>query len=107
MRDPQLGALAAKLELVDDPELDKLYPVHFAGWVAAEVDGDWMRVDILDPSESVARPIDAPGITEKFRRIIRSCRATVFAAVAMSIEQQSVRELIDLLGAAGAARAAA
>lgn len=107
MHDSQWGALAAKLELVDDPELDKLYPVHFAGWVAAEVDGDWMRVDILDPTGSLARPIDAAGITEKFRGINPQLPTDRIAAVALNIERHSVRELIDLLGAAGAARAAA
>ncbi len=107
MRDPQLCALAAKLELVDDPELDKLYPAHFAGWVAAEVDGEWMRVDILDPSGSVARPIDASGITEKFKGINPRLPTDRIAAVAMNIEQHGARELIDLLGVAGAARAAA
>ena len=35
MTDPALGAFANKLELVPDPELDKLYPKDFAGWVAA------------------------------------------------------------------------
>ncbi|MEA3154031.1 MAG: hypothetical protein QOK44_1620 [Betaproteobacteria bacterium] len=107
MRDPASGALAAKLELVDDPELDKLYPVHFAGWVAAKVEGEWMRVDILDPSGSVARPIDAAGITEKFRGINPQLPADRIAAVAFNIERHSARELIDLLAPARTERAAA
>lgn len=107
MRDPELAALAAKLELVADPELDKLYPVHFAGWVAAEVDGEWMRVDVLDPSGSLARPIDAAGITEKFRAINPQLPTDRVAAVALNIERHGVRELINLLDAPGSARAAA
>ncbi len=107
MRDPELGALAAKLELVDDPSLDQLYPVHFAGWVSAQVDGEWQRVDILDPSGSVARPIDAAGITEKFRGINPRLPTDRIAAVALNIERHSARELIDLLAPARSERAAA
>ena len=35
MADPALIALANNLKLVPDPELDKLYPKDFAGWVVA------------------------------------------------------------------------
>jgi 2-methylcitrate dehydratase PrpD len=107
MRDPALCTLAAKLELVDDPELDKLYPVHFAGWVAAEVDGKWMQVDILDPTGSVARPIDAVGIAEKFKRINPTLPAERIVAVTSELERHSARELIDLLAAPRTERAAA
>jgi len=107
IRDPQLGALAAKLELMDDPELDKLYPVHFAGWVAADVDGEWMRIDILDPSGSVGRPIDAAGIVEKFSGINPQLPSDRIAAVALNIERHGVHELLDLLGAAEAGHVAA
>ena len=34
--DPGLVDLAQKLELIHDPELDKLYPARFAGWIAAQ-----------------------------------------------------------------------
>jgi 2-methylcitrate dehydratase PrpD len=107
MRDPALGALAGRLELVDDPALDKLYPVHFAGWVAAEAHGAWMRVDILDPSGSVARPIDASGITEKFRGINPHLPTDRIAAVALDIERHTARELIGLLASANTERVAA
>src|SRR5688572_17606064 len=67
--DPALVELAQKLELVHDPALDKLYPARFAGWIAAQSNGEWVRVDVLDPTGSPASPIDARGITEKFRGI--------------------------------------
>jgi len=107
MRDAELCALAGRLELVDDPALDKLYPVHFAGWVAAEADGQWMRADILDPSGSIARPLDAAGITEKFRGINPHLPTERIAAMAHDIERHSARELVDLLGQSRTARAAA
>ena len=59
--DPVLTALAGRFALVPDAELDRLYPAHFAGWVAAEANGDWLRIDVLDPSGSPAAPIDARG----------------------------------------------
>jgi len=105
--DPALCAHAAKLELVDDPALDRLYPEHFAGWVAAEIGGDWERVDILDPSGSVARPLDADGIAAKFRGINPGLPVDRIAAVALNIERHPVQELIDLLAAPRERRAAA
>lgn len=107
MHDPALGALAATLELVDDPALDKLYPVHFAGWVAAKVDNDWMRVDILDPTGSVAAPMDAAAVTRKFKGNSPYLPVDRIAAVALDIERHSARGLIDLLAPARSARAAA
>lgn len=107
MRDPSLGALAAKLELVDDPALDKLYPEHFAGWVAAKIDGDWMRVDIMDPTGSPAAPIDAEGVKAKFAGINPGLPIDRISAVALDIERHSARELIDLLAATDRARAVA
>ncbi len=110
MHDPALGKLAAQLELVDDPALDKLYPVHFAGWVAAKVkdqSNDWMRVDILDPTGSLAAPMDAAAISRKFAGNNPQLAVDRIAAVALDIERYSARELIDLLVPLVGARAAA
>ena len=57
--DPALVRLAAQLECEHDPKLDALYPAHFAGWVAAEKDGQWVREDILNPTGSIDNPVDA------------------------------------------------
>jgi 2-methylcitrate dehydratase PrpD len=97
MTDPALGTLANKLQLVPDPELDKLYPKDFAGWVAAERNGQWERVDILNPTGSVHSPIDAPGITTKFHGINPELPAERIAAVALDIEHHTVGELLGLL----------
>lgn len=107
MHDPALGVLAANLELVDDPALDKLYPEHFAGWVAAKVDQDWMRVDILDPTGSTAAPVDAAALNRKFRANNPKLPVERIAAVAMAIENHSARELVDLLAPIRDERAAA
>ena len=97
MNDPAIAGLAQSMALVPDPELDKLYPKDFAGWVAVEHNGTWERVDILNPTGSIHVPIDAAGITEKFRGINPTLDTDAIAAVALSIEKHTARELLDLL----------
>jgi 2-methylcitrate dehydratase PrpD len=95
--DPALVALAESMELVPDPKLDQLYPVHFAGWVAAQSGDTWERVDILDPTGSPSSPIDARGVTEKFRGINADLPVDRIAQTALAIEEHSVKELLALL----------
>jgi 2-methylcitrate dehydratase PrpD len=95
--DPDLVSFAQKLELVRDPQLDELYPGHFAGWVAASANGEWVRANILDPAGSPAAPIDARGVTEKFRGINPELPVDRIAATALDMEHHSVSELLDLL----------
>jgi 2-methylcitrate dehydratase PrpD len=95
--DPALVALAESMELVPDPKLDQLYPVHFAGWVAAQSGDRWERVDILDPTGSPSSPIDARGVTEKFRGINADLPVDRIAQTALAIENHSVKELLGLL----------
>ncbi len=97
MNDPAVIALAAQLELTPDPELDKLYPANFAGWVAAKDKGEWVREDVLNPSGSPSAPIDAKGITEKFRGINPHLPVDQIAAVALAIERHRARDLLALL----------
>lgn len=69
IRDPKVVQLAADLELVRDPELDRIYPTHFAGWVEVETDTGPRRVDILDPTGSAANPMTLDQLKEKFRYV--------------------------------------
>lgn len=98
LADPAITGLAGAIELVPDPNLDKLYPKDFAGWVAAEHNGEWLRVDIMNPSGSVHAPIDSRGVTEKFRGINPGLDADSIAAAALSIEQHSARAFVESLG---------
>ena len=107
LTDPALVALAARIELVPDPELDKLYPKDFAAWVAAEHNGQWKRIDVMNPTGSVHAPIDARGITEKFRGINPGLDTDAIAAMAFAIERHPVREFAALLGKRESRRAAA
>jgi 2-methylcitrate dehydratase PrpD len=97
LADPAIMALAGRIELVPDPELDKLYPQDFAAWVSAEHNGKWERADIMNPTGSIHAPIDARGITEKFRGINPRLDADAIAAAALAIEQHSVREFVGML----------
>ena len=107
LADPKITAFARKLELVPDPELDKLYPQDFPGWVAAEHNGDWVRVDIMNPTGSVHAPIDAQGVTEKFRGINPRLDADAIAATALAIEKHTLRKLLELLSRPRSQRSAA
>ena len=95
--DPGLVELARSIELVHDAKLDQIYPGHFAGWVAAQTGGKWVRVDVLDPTGSPAAPIDARGIAEKFRGINPQLPVDRIAEVTANIEKRSVKELLALL----------
>jgi 2-methylcitrate dehydratase PrpD len=95
--DPRLVDLARSIELVHDPKLDQIYPGHFAGWVAAQAGGEWVRVDVLDPTGSPATPIDARGIAEKFRGINPQLPVDRIAELTANMEKRSVKEVLALL----------
>ena len=96
--DPSLTALAGRLKCEHDPALDKLYPARFAAWIAAQDNqGQWQRVDVLDPLGSTANSVDAMGVVEKFRGINPQLPVDDIAEVAYHIERHPVRKLLDLL----------
>jgi 2-methylcitrate dehydratase PrpD len=97
LSDHSLTNLARRIELERDPALDQLYPARFAAWVAAENDGQWVRVDVLDPLGSTANPVDARGVAEKFRGINPQLPVDAIAEMALDIENHHVDELLGLL----------
>ena len=100
MRDPSLCTLASRVQLEADPALDRLYPAHFAGWVAAKADAQWMRVDVLDPTGSTAAPVDVDGARRKFAANNPHLAVDRIAAIAFEIEHHSARLLLDALPSA-------
>ena len=70
----RIVALAQRIELIDDPQLDELYPVHFAGWVEAVVDGKPERVFVNDPLGSPFVPLDRDGVADKARGLLGGLR---------------------------------
>jgi 2-methylcitrate dehydratase PrpD len=102
MAEPGIVALAERIELVHDPELDGIYPTHYVGWVEIEqADGGFDRVHIPDPSGSVANPEREAALKAKFAMLISERLGTdgvaaVSAAVA-DLTHGSPRQLIALL----------
>lgn len=99
MNDHAMVAVATGLQCEHDAALDQLYPSHFAGWVAAEHDGKWIRKDILDPLGTTANPVDARGVIEKFRGICPEAPVDAIAETALHIERHDPRELVAQLAA--------
>jgi 2-methylcitrate dehydratase PrpD len=98
--DPGLTAFARRIQCEHDPALDKLYPARFAAWVAAESNGKWERVDVLDPLGSAANPVDAKGVVEKFRGINPQLAVDEVAKAVFDIERRPVKQVLDLLAPA-------
>ncbi|MCC7483658.1 MAG: MmgE/PrpD family protein [Burkholderiales bacterium] len=101
LADPAIVRLAQWLELEHDPALDRLYPARFAAWIAAEDKGEWVRADVLDPLGSVANPVNAGGVIEKFRGINPRLPVDRIADAALHVERRSLGELLALLAGAG------
>lgn len=105
LSDPAIVALAEKLELEHDPTLDKLYPEHFAAWLCAQDDeGDWQRVDVLDPLGSDANPVGEDGIIRKFRGINPQLPVDAIAEIVLNIERHTIDEVLALLAGKHAKR---
>jgi 2-methylcitrate dehydratase PrpD len=97
--DPAIVKLAQEMEVVQDPVLDKLYPARFSGWVAAEVDGEWVRADVADPTGSTGAPVDARGLRDKFAGINPQLPVEKIAEAAHNFEKVSLTDLLGLLNA--------
>lgn len=95
--DPMLTGLAGRIRCEHDPALDQLYPARFAAWVAAEDNGKWVRVDVLDPLGSTANPVDARGVIEKFRGINPQLPVDAIAEAVLDIEHHALRKVLDLV----------
>jgi 2-methylcitrate dehydratase PrpD len=97
LADPQALALARHIELVEDPALDKLYPVHFAGWIeAAAAPGQAAeRVSIKDPTGSAAAPIAPAALKAKFAASNPSANVARIADIAFALERHRARALLD------------
>ena len=95
IKDPTVTALAGRIELEGDPELDRLYPQNFAGWVAVECNGEWHRSFVMNPTGSVDKAIDEAGVVDKFRGINPELATDRIADIALAIERHSVRELLE------------
>ncbi len=69
-QDPSVRALAARVTLLTDPELAKIYPEHWGAKVAIRTrDGGEYRQRLDDPQGTDARPARDEDIVAKFRQM--------------------------------------
>jgi 2-methylcitrate dehydratase PrpD len=93
--------LAQRIELVDDAELDGLYPRHFAGWVEVETaagSGRFERNFVLEPSGSHINAGKSAAMREKATRLLAEAytpeQMTRLDNLLARIEDRSAAELL-------------
>ena len=93
--DAGITSLAQSVELVHDPELDKLYPRLFAGWV--EIEGE--RVSLTNPSGNPANPEMAASLRRKFKVLAEPLLgvggASGLAAILGDLDSTTARRVVD------------
>lgn len=71
INDPKVRAMLAKVEIIADPELNKLYPQKFPGVVTIETkDGKSYTMEQYYPKGDVMNPISDEELKEKFRGLV-------------------------------------
>lgn len=70
LSDPAVVALARRIELVGDAELDRLYPTHYPGWVEVTAGAAPERAFVLDPAGSYDNPGRETALLAKFDALI-------------------------------------
>lgn len=101
IKDPRVVKIAQQMELVDDPAMDALYPVHMAGWVSLEHSGKRDRVEYRDPLGSNARPMDREALRRKSRILLEAThgpeRLSALERIVDTLESSRVRDLAKAL----------
>lgn len=97
--DPNAVDLSARIEIVRDSELDRMYPEHFCGWVEVENDaGGFERIDVLDPSGSPKNPDRPLSIRAKFEALAGSVLpASSVAGLQEAFGQMHITPLPEIL----------
>jgi len=97
--DAAITQLAQDLEIVHDPELDKLYPVHFAAWVDCEVEGGKLeRFSLNDPSGSPLNPLMQQSLQHKYLTlatpILGEPKTKALAVMVTDLHKHSARDVL-------------
>lgn len=94
--------LAQRIELLDDAELDGLYPRHFAGWVEVETaagSGRFERNFVLEPSGSHVNASKPTAMREKATRLLAEAytpeQISRVDSLLSRIEDISAAEMLD------------
>lgn len=107
--DAQLLTLMDRVECVADPGLDAHYPARWPAWAEIETrDGRRLRAEVPDPKGDPGNPLNPEERREKFDALCAvvysdARRNALWAAAASLGEAGSLKTLIDLLPAEGAA----
>lgn len=70
--DERVLALAAKVRLTVDPDLDRLFPAGVPGRVTVRADGRSLTREVLAPKGEATNPMSWDELTEKLRTIAKS-----------------------------------
>ena len=100
--DPAIVALAHRIELVPDPELDAIYPANFVGWVEiGPPGGATERAYWLNPSGATDNPNREQALTGKFRALMADVltpeAATRIEELVADLSEKPVRALVAAL----------
>jgi 2-methylcitrate dehydratase PrpD len=101
--DPARRALAQRVELVVDDEMEALYPQHYGSRVRVELaNGDVRMSKVLDPHGMPADPVTEAERVEKFRRLassqLRPTEVDRVIEIVCSLERQaSIKALSEAL----------
>lgn len=102
--DPEIVALAERLDLVPDAGLDASYPARYGAWVEVRsAEGKTERVEVEDASGSPSNPHREDVLREKIRSLfatyLRDDAVRRLDAIADGNESARARELMQLLAA--------
>lgn len=108
--DARVTRLAQAIRLVEDAEMDRLYPEHFAGWVEVErLDGERERIGFRDPSGSPLNDEMPRSVQRKFAAlvgpILGQAAARSVADAVRELPRHKVSEILRKLEVASRARA--
>jgi 2-methylcitrate dehydratase PrpD len=76
LHDPRAVALARRVELKVDADLDRLFPAQTPARVIVETEGDRIEKTVLAPRGDPANPLNQRDLEDKFRRLAGDGQAT-------------------------------
>jgi 2-methylcitrate dehydratase PrpD len=102
--DPEITRLAKSIEIVREPEHDRIYPARYPGWVEIETEpgsGRFKREQRLDPSGHPGNPARRSTLLTKYHALadpqIGRDSAERLEAAATTVGELNVRGLVEFM----------